>query len=271
MRKNPLLQALMAGTTSAAIILATAAVAFPTRLDGLVWSIAAFGVAVAAMFFTLRVYYPPVVGVIAVIAILSSPHAFAAVTEPTRESYCLSGVLIAWSLLPLARPFEKLGIALWGVVFGAAIISSMPQIPAPRNLLLIPEWHIVLAMLGTFAAIRRRTTDPMGLWILGTLGGVGLLMPPAIQQGMLAPLVGLGGGRVLYRGTLTKSFRIPPPGWAMVLLAVAAIRSAVIMVTRAPHWDEYKNRIGLLIEQNNEPTSRMETDQAIEHVGLARG
>jgi hypothetical protein len=116
------------------------------------------------------------------------------------------------------------------------------------ELLACPEWHLVFAAIGFWSAFRHYKQDPerLGIVILTVAVAIGLAGPARLV--FIAPLAAVGAGRTLYRGTLTKPFRIPPAGWAIVLLTIAAVRSAVIMTTWAPAWDEYRNRVGLFVE-----------------------
>ena len=113
------------------------------------------------------------------------------------------------------------------------------------ELLSCPDWQLFFAVFGFWSAFRHYRQDPErpALAILAIV--VALVLDGPARLVFIAPIAALGAGRMLYRGTLTKSFRIPPPTWAIILVTIAAIRSAVIMITRAPHWDEYVNRIGI--------------------------
>ncbi len=248
MRDKPVFQAILAGLLAATAAWVAAAVDQHASFAIAAWPCVAFGAAVAAMFLALRSVYPAIVGAIAVGAILGSPQTIAMVIGPTRASYTVSAGLLVWGLLPVVSWLGIYSIAVGGLSLAVAILFFKVSLTAaPGNFLLIPEWHLVFALFGTIAAIRRRKSDATGRPLLAFSLGLGAFMPAALLEVMLAPLIGLGAGRLLYRGTLTKPFRIPPAGWAIALLAIAAVRSAVIMITWAPNWDEYKNRIGLRV------------------------
>ena len=115
------------------------------------------------------------------------------------------------------------------------------------ELLGCPEWHLLLAFVGIWKIFRFSEDDIESLGLVGSAVATACLLEGPPRLIFIAPIAALGAGRMLYRGTLTKSFRIPPASWAMVLLAVVTIRSIVIMITWAPNWQDYQNRIGLLL------------------------
>lgn len=208
-------------------------------------SISCLAIAVAITYLRLRLMaYPRIVGVIFVAAVFSSPHLVGAVSSANDEVFQFSLILAVWSLLPLMVLGSSYGLFAWIIGYSVALFACGVS-PPWLTLTEAPEWHLVF-VIASFVGLRHRSGDMLAICALAIPA---LLMPSPTQQAMFAPLVAIGVGRLLYRGTLTKSFRIPPAGWAMVLLTIAAIRSTVIMVTWAPHWDDYKNRIGLMIER----------------------
>lgn len=206
-----------------------------------------FGAAAGAIYYRLRTVYPPVVGIVTVLALLSLPHVVGVAVAEPRELFRLALVLIAWGLWPIVR-LGILGLVGWVIVAGCAgfFVQFDPGFSAVECWQ-IPEWHGALVVIGLVATVKRHDRDgycmiASSLLMILTLEGV-------VKQAMLAPIIGIAAGRLLYRGTLTTPIKIPRAGWAMVLLAIAAVRSVVIMVTWAPHWDDYLNRIGLWLQK----------------------
>jgi len=196
------------------------------------------------LFASLRRRYPSIVAWVAVLATVSLPHVAAALFHQSAAAVPCAMALMYAAVIPWLLP------GINGIVASAVFSASWllfwfgPHLPTwPRELSAVPEWHLVLAALGAWRTWHFRRDDATGVALLAMAVVWGVLATGPARFVLLAPLAALGAGRILYRGTLTREWRIPPATWAMILLAIAAIRSTVIMTTWAPNWQDYQNRL----------------------------
>jgi hypothetical protein len=202
--------------------------------------------ALGLLFASLRKRYPLIVAWVAVLAVVTLPHVAAAFVDRSEAALPCAMAIMYAAVIPWLLPGVN-GIVA-SAVFSAtwALFWFGGHVPTwPRELLAVPEWHLVLAALGAWRTWHFRRDDATGVALLAMAVAWGVLATGPARFVLLGPLAALGAGRILYRGTLTREWRIPPATWAMILLAIAAIRSTVIMTTWAPHWQDYQNRLAV--------------------------
>jgi len=248
MRDQPVLQTALCGTIALPLSLVVSWLGSDGWTSTAALHAAIFAAAATALFYSLRLAYPLIVAVAGLIALGTSPRVLAAVADSHSEAVLQSSVvLIALASAAVLCRHSMAGKLIWLIALAGALVRCGVVAPTLSTLLLAPEWHLFFLLLGILGAVRRRELDPFGLWlVVPTLLG-SLCMQPFAQQTLWAPVIGLGVGRIMHRGTLTRAYRIPPPSYALVLITIALVRSAVIVVTWAPQWSEYHNRIGHLL------------------------